>query len=130
MQRVETNRAPAAIGPYSQAIVSGNMIFTSGQIALKPDGTLVEGDVAEQTHQVLRNLQQVLEAAGSGLEEVVKTTIYLADMEDFTRVNAIYGEYFDGILPARSTVAVKTLPKNVAVEIDAIAVKEHEGYDY
>lgn len=121
MQNVQTSKAPAAIGPYSQAIVSGGMLFSSGQIALSPEGVMVEGGVAEQTKQVLTNLSNVLEAGGSSLDKVVKTTIFLADMDDFTTVNAIYAEFFGTHKPARSTVAVKTLPKNALVEIDCIA---------
>lgn len=123
MHVVSTPNAPAAIGPYSQAIVLGNLIFTSGQIALQSDGTFVEGDVSVQAHQVLKNLTAVLEAGGSDLSNVVKTTIFLANMEDFQTVNAIYAEYFKEHKPARSTVAVKSLPRNALVEIEAIAFK-------
>ncbi len=124
MQRVQTDKAPAAIGPYSQAVKVGDMIYTSGQIPMTADGKLVEGDVKVQTRQILENLTQVLEASGSSLSQIVKTTIYLTDMDDFLAVNTVYGEYFSGSYPARSTVAVKTLPKNVDIEIDAIAVVE------
>ena len=123
MEFVHTSDAPAAIGPYSQAVKVGDLLFTSGQIALKPDGSdevLYKG-IEEQTRQVLTNLQNVLEAAGAGLENVVKTTIFLADMDDFAKVNEIYAHFFGDHKPARSTVAVKTLPKNALVEIDAIA---------
>ena len=123
MEFVSTNSAPAAIGPYSQAVKVGDMLFTSGQIALTPDGgeeVLAKG-VEEQTKQVLTNLKAVLEAAGASLNNVVKTTIFLADMQDFAKVNAIYEAFFGDHKPARSTVAVKTLPKNALVEIDAIA---------
>lgn len=123
MNVVSTTKAPQAIGPYSQAIVVNDLVFTSGQIALKPDGSFLEGDVAAQTTQVLHNLQAVLEEAGSGLTKVVKTTIFLANMDDFGKVNEIYGSFFNEHKPARSTVAVKTLPKNALVEIEAIAVK-------
>lgn len=119
---VQTPNAPAAIGPYSQAMICNGMVFTSGQIALTPDGDMVEGDVSAQCVQVLANLKAVLEASGSSLSNVIKTTIFLADMEDFAAVNAIYGAAFGDHKPARSTVAVKTLPKNALVEIDAIAV--------
>ncbi len=125
MQRVQTDKAPAAIGPYSQAVKVGNIVYTSGQIPMTPDGELVTGDIHEQVRQILNNLQKVLEAAGSSLEQIVKTTIYLTDMDDFIAVNTIYGEYFSGAYPARTTVAVKTLPKNVDVEIDAIAVVDN-----
>ncbi len=123
MEFISTNNAPAAIGPYSQAVRVGDMLFTSGQIALTPDGgeeILTQG-VEAQTRQVLSNLKAVLEAAGASLHNVVKTTIFLADMGDFAKVNAIYEEFFGNHKPARSTVAVKTLPKNALVEIDAIA---------
>lgn len=123
MNVVSTTKAPQAIGPYSQAIVVNDLVFTSGQIALKPDGSFLEGDVAAQTTQVLQNLQAVLHEAGSGFNKVVKTTIFLANMDDFGKVNEIYGSFFNEHKPARSTVAVKTLPKNALVEIEAIAVK-------
>ena len=119
---VQTPNAPAAIGPYSQAMICNGMVFTSGQIALTPAGDMVEGDVSAQCIQVVANLKAVLEASGSSLSNVIKTTIFLADMEDFAAVNAIYGAAFGDHKPARSTVAVKTLPKNALVEIDAIAV--------
>ncbi len=124
MQRVETSKAPAAIGPYSQAVKVGDMIYTSGQIPMTADGELVTGDIKAQTRQIFENLTQVLEAGGSSLSQIVKTTIYLTDMDDFLAVNTVYGEYFAGSYPARSTVAVKTLPKNVDIEIDAIALAE------
>jgi 2-iminobutanoate/2-iminopropanoate deaminase len=123
MKIVSTTNAPAAIGPYSQAIVVNDMVFTSGQIALMPDGTFLEGDVEAQTTQVLENLKAVLKEAGSGLKKVVKTTIFLANMDDFAKVNEVYGAFFKEHKPARSTVGVKTLPKNALVEIEAIAVK-------
>lgn len=122
IQKVQTSNAPAAIGPYSQAMIANGMVFTSGQIALTPSGEMLTGDVNTQCVQVLANLKAVLEAAGSSLDKVIKTTIFLADMDDFTAVNAIYGEAFGEHKPARSTVAVKTLPKNALVEIDAIAL--------
>ncbi len=123
MDYVVTENAPSAIGPYSQAVDLGDMIFTSGQIALKPDGKLVEGDIKIQATQVLTNLSEVLKEAGSSLSKVVKTTIFLANMEDFAQVNKIYAEFFGDHKPARSTVAVKTLPLNVDIEIEAIAIK-------
>ena len=123
MNVISTSNAPKAIGPYSQAIVVNDMIFTSGQIALRPDGSFVDGDVEAQAKQVLENLQAVLEAAESSLQKVVKTTIFLANMDDFAAVNAIYGTFFGEHKPARSTVGVKTLPKNALVEIEAIAIK-------
>ncbi|MBP6497484.1 MAG: RidA family protein [Campylobacteraceae bacterium] len=123
MKIISTCKAPQAIGPYSQAISFENLIFTSGQIALKPNGEFLEGDVVEQTHQVLKNLSAVLEEAGSSLQKVLKTTIFLANMEDFTKVNEVYGEYFKDHKPSRSTVGVKCLPRNALVEIEAIALK-------
>jgi 2-iminobutanoate/2-iminopropanoate deaminase len=122
MKVVSTKKAPAAIGPYSQAIVANNMVFTSGQIALNPEGKIVCDDVKGQTEQILKNLSAVLEEAGSSLNQVVKTTIYLSDMEDFLAVNEVYASFFGEHKPARSTVAVKTLPLNVKVEIDCIAL--------
>lgn len=122
MKFVQTNKAPSAIGPYSQAVVANGMVFTSGQIALTPEGVMLESDIALQTKQVLQNLQAVLEEAGSSMGGVIKTTIFLASMDDFTAVNEIYAEAFGSHKPARSTVAVKTLPKNALVEIDAIAL--------
>lgn len=121
MEVVHTNNAPQAIGPYSQAIISGNHVFTSGQIAINPQSGNVEAqNISEQTEQVCKNLAAVLEAAGSSLENVIKTTCFLADMADFAAFNEIYGKYFTG-KPARSCVAAKTLPKNVLVEVEAIA---------
>ena len=121
MEVVHTNNAPQAIGPYSQAIISGNHVFTSGQIAITPHSGNVEAqNISEQTEQVCKNLAAVLEAAGSSLENVIKTTCFLADMADFAAFNEIYGKYFTG-KPARSCVAAKTLPKNVLVEVEAIA---------
>lgn len=122
INNVQTPNAPAAIGPYSQAMVAGGMVFTSGQIALTPAGEMVAGDVSAQCIQVISNLKAVLEAAGSSFDKVIKTTIFLADMDDFAEVNVIYGDAFGDHKPARSTVAVKTLPKNALVEIDAIAL--------
>ena len=124
MQYVQTDNAPAAIGPYSQAVKVNAMVYTSGQIALTPAGEMLENDIALQTKQVLANLSAVLEAAGSGLDRVIKTSIYLNDMDDFATVNAIYAEAFGDHKPARSTVAVETLPKNALVEIDAIALAD------
>lgn len=120
---VSTANAPQAIGPYSQAIALGDLLFCSGQIPLTPDGTLVAGDVAAQTRQVLMNLQAVLEAGGSSFSQVLKTTVFLADMNDFQAMNAIYGECFTGEPPARSTVQVARLPRDVRVEIEAIALR-------
>lgn len=121
MNYIYTKNAPEAIGPYSQAIVTGNMVFTSGQIAINPASGAVEATtVEEQTEQVCKNIAAVLEAAGSSLEKVVKTTCFLSDMAAFAAFNEVYAKYFTG-KPARSCVAVKTLPKNVLVEVEAIA---------
>ena len=120
---VETSKAPAAIGPYSQGFISGNLVFASGQIPISVGTGEVVGTVIEdQTEQVVRNLKAVLEAAGSSLSRVVKTTCFLADMNDFAAFNEVYAKHFTG-KPARSTVAVRQLPKNVLVEIEAIAEK-------
>lgn len=122
MKIVNTELASAAIGPYSQAVISGGFVFCSGQIALTVDGILLDGGVLVQTEQVMENLSAVLKEAGSGLEKVVKTTIYLVNMADFAEVNEVYGRYFDGdIKPARATVEVKGLPKGVSIEIDCVA---------
>ncbi len=120
MEKIHTSNAPEAIGPYSQAIKVGNMIFTSGQIALKPNGEFLNGSVEEQTKQVCENLKAVLEAAGAKIENVVKTTIFLDDINDFVKVNEVYGSYF-AHKPARSTVEVAKLPKGAKVEIECIA---------
>jgi len=119
---VQTDKAPSAIGPYSQAVVANGMVYTSGQIALTSEGIMLESDVVIQTKQVLKNLQAVLEEAGSSMNKVVKTTIFIDSMDDFTTINEIYEEAFGSHKPARATVAVKTLPKNALVEIDAIAL--------
>ena len=121
MEKIYTNDAPAAIGPYSHAIKVNGLVFTSGQIPLDPKtGEVVSGGISEQTKQVCENLKAVLEAAGTSLEKTVKTTCFIANMEDFAAFNAVYAEYFTG-KPARSCVAVKTLPKNVLAEIEVIA---------
>lgn len=121
LKKVSTEKAPAAIGPYSQAIVCGDMVFTSGQIPINPASGNVEVTTIEaQAEQVMKNLGEVLKAAGSGFEKAVKTTCFLADMNDFAAFNAVYAQYFT-TKPARSCVAVKTLPKNVLVEVEVIA---------
>ena len=121
-QAVSTPLAPAAIGPYSQAIRSGRLVFVSGQIPLDPaTGNIVEGDAAVQTARVLQNLSAILEAAGSSLGQVLKTTVYLKDMADFTLMNEVYARFFGEVPPARATVEVARLPRNVSVEIDLIA---------
>ena len=122
MTFVQTDKAPSAIGPYSQAIVANGMVYTSGQIALTPEGVMLEDDVIIQTKQVLKNLKAVLEEAGSSMDMVVKTTIFIDSMDDFAVINEIYEEAFASHKPARATVAVKTLPKNALVEIDAVAL--------
>jgi 2-iminobutanoate/2-iminopropanoate deaminase len=120
---IMSDNAPAPIGPYSQAIRANGFVFASGQIPLDPvTETIVQGGVAEQTHQVLRNLRAVLEAAGSGLQKVVKTTIFLTNLDDFQKINQIYGEYFGEVKPARSTVQVSRLPREALIEIDAVAL--------
>jgi len=120
---VHTENAPAAIGPYSQAVVAGNFLFTAGQIALDPaTGQIVQGDVSAQTERVMSNLAAVLENAGASWSDVVKTTVYLQDMADFPRVNEVYGRVMGQARPARSTVQVAGLPRGVLVEIDVIAI--------
>jgi len=120
---ISTEHAPAAVGPYSQAVRVGKMLYTAGQIPLDPaTGRLVEGDIAAQTEQVLRNLAAVLEAAGSSLKDVVKTTVFLKDMSNFGPMNAVYGRYFDKKAPARSTVEVAALPLDAQIEIEAVAI--------
>lgn len=122
MEKIETTKAPAAIGPYSQAVRAGDYLFCSGQIPLLPEsGEMVSGGIVEQTRQVLDNLAQVLTAASVDFSAVVKTTIYLVDLADFTVVNEIYAEYCVSIAPARATVQVAALPKGALVEIDAVA---------
>lgn len=123
-QAISTSNAPAAIGPYSQAIQSGPWLFVSGQIPLDPaSGALVDGDIATETHQVMRNIQAVLSEAGLSFDDVVKTTVYLKDLSDFEAVNAVYATYVSSPTPARSTVQVARLPRDVRVEIDVIAVR-------
>jgi 2-iminobutanoate/2-iminopropanoate deaminase len=123
-EQIATSSAPAAIGPYSQAIASGNLVFASGQIALDPaNGQLAQGDVREQTRRVLENLKAVLSAAGSSLEQVVKTTVFLTRMADFAAMNEVYAEYFSQFPPARSTIAVAELPRGAQVEIEAVALR-------
>lgn len=126
MEFIESSNAPAAIGPYSQAIKANGLIYTSGQIPLTLDGEIVERDIKKQTRKVLENLKNLLEDSQSSMDRVVKVTIYLENMDDFGVVNVLYAEAFGDHKPVRSTVAVKTLPKNVLVEMDAIALP----YDY
>lgn len=121
--RIHTDNAPAAIGPYSQAVTTGNLVFTSGQIPLNPETGVLDGkDIREQTHRVCKNLRAVLEAAGSSLENAVKTVCFLSDINDFADFNEVYAEYFTG-KPARSCVAVKSLPKGALVEVEVVAEK-------
>ena len=124
MKQISTDKAPAAIGPYSQGFVSGNILFSAGQIPLDPaTGEIVGTDITAQTEQVMKNLGAILEAAGSSYEKTLKTTCFLSDMGDFGAFNEVYGKYFTG-KPARSCVAVKTLPKNVLVEVEVVAEVE------
>ena len=119
---IESNEAPKAIGPYSQAIKAGGLVFTAGQIAIDPaSGQVVPGDIKAQTERVCQNLKAILEAAGTDLESVVKSTVFLRSMSDFAAMNEVYGKYFKAEAPARSTVAVAGLPRDVLVEIDVIA---------
>ena len=121
---IATTNAPAAIGPYSQAVQVGNMLFASGQLGINPaTGNFVEGAVKEQTAQAFKNVKAILTEAGYDIDDVVKTTVFLADMGDFVAMNEVYASQFEGTFPARSAVAVKTLPKNGLVEIEVIAVK-------
>ena len=130
METIIAPKAPAALGPYSAAIKVGELIFTSGQIPADPaTGELAPGGIAQQTEQSLKNLSAVLEAAGSGLDKVIKTTCFLTEMADFAAFNAAYGKYFSDHKPARSTVAVKALPKGALVEIECVA-EYHSDYTY
>ena len=125
---IATSEAPKAIGPYSQAVKAGGLVFTSGQIALDPETGAIAGlDIQTQTRRVLNNLKAVLESAGSSMGLVVKTTVYLKNMGDFAAMNSVYGEYFPGEPPARSTVEVARLPKDVLVEIEAVALVQPDG---
>jgi 2-iminobutanoate/2-iminopropanoate deaminase len=122
-ERIQTNKAPAAIGPYSQAIKANGFVFVSGQIPINPaTGEFVSGGIAAQTEQVLKNLKAVLEASGSGLDQVVKTTVFLADMKEFSGMNEVYATFFSGPPPARATVAAAGLPRDARVEIEAVAL--------
>lgn len=122
MKTINTNEAPAAIGPYSQGMTVNNMFYSSGQIPLTAEGVMAEGGIEEQTHQVFRNLQAVLKEAGSSLDLVVKATVFIQDMNDFQAVNEVYGQYFSAHKPARSCVEVSRLPKDARVEIEVIAL--------
>ena len=122
MEFVATDKAAAAIGPYSQGVIAGNMFYSSGQIPLTPEGSMVEGSIGEQAHQVFANLQAVLAEAGSSLGQVIKTTVFIKDMNDFADLNEVYASYFGSHKPARSTVEVARLPKDAKVEIEVIAL--------
>ncbi|HEX6923145.1 MAG TPA: RidA family protein [Bacillales bacterium] len=122
MKSVHTTKAPEAIGPYSQGIIAGDLFYSSGQIPLTTDGKLVNGNVSEQTHQVFSNLKAVLAEAGASLETVVKTTVFIQNMDEFARVNEVYGTYFNEHQPARSCVEVAKLPKGALVEIEVVAL--------
>jgi len=121
---IQSDQAPPAVGPYSQAVAAGPLVFVSGQIPLNTQGALVEGDIVVQTVQVLENLTAVLKAAGLSLQDVVKTTVFLADMADFAEMNRVYSEFFSEKPPARSTIQVAALPKSASVEIEAVALKK------
>lgn len=121
-QKVETTNAPKATGPFSQAVIFGNLVFTSGQIYLTPEGKLLEGTIEDQVHQVMKNLKGILEAAGIGFADVVKTTIYVTDMSIYTKLNEIYGGYMSEPYPSRETVCVKELPLGARLEISMIAM--------
>ena len=124
MKEIQSTAAPAAIGPYSQAIEANGMVFASGQIPIDPStGNIVEGGIEQQTHQSLRNVKAVLEAAGTDLAHVVKTTVFLSSITDFANMNEVYAQYFSQPFPARSAVAVKDLPKGALVEIEVVAVR-------
>lgn len=124
MKSIHTNQAPAAIGPYSQAIEANGMIFTSGQIPIDPaTGQFVEGGIQEQTRQALTNARNILQAAGTDMENVIKTTVYLSDIHNFAAMNEVYAQFFTEPFPARSAVAVKDLPKGALVEIEVLAIK-------
>jgi 2-iminobutanoate/2-iminopropanoate deaminase len=123
VKAVSTKAAPAAIGPYSQGVVAGDFLFISGQLALDPkSGEFIEGDISAMTHQVIRNVQAIAESAGGGLNRVIKTTIFLADMTDFGAVNEVYAQYFKGVLPARAVVQAAALPKGGKIEMEAIVM--------
>ncbi|MCC7197013.1 RidA family protein [Candidatus Peregrinibacteria bacterium] len=124
MEPIVTHNAPAAIGPYSQAVKVNGFVYCSGQIPLRPDGSQVDGNITEQTTQVLKNLQAVLQEAGSGFDKVVKVTVYLKDMKMFQEFNEVYGTFFGQHKPARATVGVNELPKGALVEIECVAVTE------
>lgn len=122
-KKIETHKAPKATGPFSQAVTFGDFVFTSGQIYLTTEGKLLEGTIEEQTHQIMKNLDAILEAAGASFRDVVKTTIYVTDMSIYSKINEVYGSYITEPFPARETVCVKELPLGAKIEISMIAVK-------
>lgn len=122
--KVETVNAPKATGPFSQAIIAGNLVFTSGQVYLTPEGKLLEGNIEERTHQAMKNLKAILESAGASFSDVVKTTIYVTDMSLYGKINTVYGSYFSEPFPARETVCVKELPLGAKLEISMTAIKK------
>jgi len=122
MRAIHTNEAPAAIGPYSQGIIVNNLFYSSGQIPLTPEGKMVEGNIEAQTHQVFANLKAVLKEAGASLDTVIKTTVFIKDMNDFSKLNEVYAQYFTDHKPARSCVEVARLPKDALVEIEVVAL--------
>jgi 2-iminobutanoate/2-iminopropanoate deaminase len=122
MNVIQTQNAPAAIGPYSQGIVVNNIFYSSGQIPLTAEGNMVTGDIKDQTHQVFKNLQALLEAAGASFETVIKATVFIKNMDDFTAINEVYGQYFNSHKPARSCVEVARLPKDALIEIEVVAL--------
>lgn len=122
MKVIQTQNAPAAIGPYSQGIVVNNIFYSSGQIPLNAEGQMVTGDIKDQTHQVFKNLQALLESAGASFETVIKATVFIKNMDDFTAINEVYGQYFNHHKPARSCVEVARLPKDALIEIEVVAL--------
>lgn len=123
MKKVQTDKAPKATGPFSQAVVGNNFVFTSGQVYLTPEGKLLEGTIEEQTHQIMKNLREILKEADVNFKNVVKTTIYVTDMSLYGKINEVYGSYFKNPYPARETVCVKKLPLGAKVEISMVAIK-------
>ena len=121
--KIETDKAPQATGPFSQAVIDGNLVYTSGQIHLRPDGKLLEGTIEEQTHQVMKNLQEILEAAKVSFKNVIKATVYVTDMSNYGKINEVYSTFFSEPFPAREVVCVKELPLKANLEISLVAIK-------
>ena len=121
--KIETDKAPQATGPFSQAVIDGNLVYTSGQIHLRPDGKLLEGTIEEQTHQVMKNLQEILEAAKVSFKNVIKATVYVTDMSNYGKINKVYSTFFSEPFPAREVVCVKELPLKANLEISLVAIK-------